>query len=214
MRLFSEVNNDLKLCVRSNFFTIESININNKICKIHLRYHLQLLVLSELKFRNCFLFLKLLLLLSGDINLNPGPDQIFIDFNDTYNPFKHRGLHFLHLNINSLVPKVDELRVIAKISNAAVIGISESKLDDSVLNPEVEINGYDLLRCDRNRHGGRIACYIRQDLCYRTRTICSKEIENLFFDILLPKSKPFTVSILYRPPNQNKITFSVSYQMG
>ena len=30
-----------------------------------------------------------------------------------------------------------------------------------------------------------------------------KDIENILFDILLPKSKPFTVGIFYRPPSQN-----------
>ena len=44
---------------------------------------------------------------------------------------KDSGL--IHLNINSLFPKIDELQHIANSSNAAVIGISESKLDGSVL---------------------------------------------------------------------------------
>ena len=29
-----------------------------------------------------------------------------------------------------------------------------------------------------------------------------KEIENIIFDIILPKSKPITLGIFYRPPNQ------------
>ena len=56
------------------------------------------------------------------------------------------GLHFLHLNINSLLPKIDKLRHIARLTNAAVIGIAESKLDDSVLTSEIDIDGFDLLR--------------------------------------------------------------------
>ena len=67
--------------------------------------------------------------------------------------FNSRGLHFIHLNVNSLLPKIDELRNIAKLSNAAVTGISESKLDDSVLSSEIRIDDYDTLRCDQNRHG-------------------------------------------------------------
>ena len=43
-----------------------------------------------------------------------------------------KGLHLLHLNINSLQLKIDELRYIAKVSNAAVIGITESKLDTKI----------------------------------------------------------------------------------
>ena len=32
--------------------------------------------------------------------------------------------------------------------------------------------------------------------------IISEKIENIVLDILLPKSKPITVGIIYRPPNQ------------
>ena len=80
---------------------------------------------------------------------------------DKWLPFKKRGLHFIHLNINSLLSKIDELREIAKASRAAVIGISESKLDETVLDGEVAIEGFDLVRSDRNRHDGGVACYIR-----------------------------------------------------
>ena len=51
---------------------------------------------------------------------------------DKWLPFSNRGLHFLHINVNSLLSKIDELREIAKKSRAMIIGISESKLDKSV----------------------------------------------------------------------------------
>ena len=76
----------------------------------------------------------MLLLLFGDINLNPGPINSSQQYsNDQWAVFKKRGLHFVHININSLLPKIDELQYIVKLSKAAVIGILESKLDDSVL---------------------------------------------------------------------------------
>ena len=56
---------------------------------------------------------------------------------DEWNIFKHRGVHFLYPNINSLLPKIYELRHIAKLTNAAVFGIPESKLDDYVLTSEI-----------------------------------------------------------------------------
>ena len=90
--------------------------------------------------------------------------------------FKHRGLRFLHLNINSLLPKIDELRHIARLTNAAVIRISESKLDGSVPTSEFQIDGYYLLRCDRNRHRGGVACYIRNGLSYNVKSYFSKDI--------------------------------------
>ena len=43
---------------------------------------------------------------------------------------------------------------------------------------------------------------MRKDLCFNKRTLHCKEIENLVFDILLPKIKPITRGVFYRPPNQ------------
>ena len=86
--------------------------------------------------------------------------------------------------------------------NPAVIGISESKLDDTILDSEITIEGYQILRCDMNRHGGGIACYIREDIGYNTKECISKNIEYIIFDILLPKTKPFSIGIFYRPPNK------------
>ena len=66
----------------------------------------------------------MLLLLSGDISLNPGPKNNLQPLDsDEWNVFKSKGLHLIHLNINSLLSKIDELRYIVNSSNAAVIGI-------------------------------------------------------------------------------------------
>ena len=70
--------------------------------------------------------------------------------NDAWNIFEKRGMHFIHLNMNSLLPKIDEIRYIAKLANATVIGLSETKLDDAVLSSELEIEGCDLVRSDRS----------------------------------------------------------------
>ena len=125
-----------------------------------------------------------------------------------------RGLHFIHLNINSLLSKIDELREIAKVSRAALIGITESKLDNSVLDGEINIEGYSIIRSDRNRHGGGVACYIRSDISFNIRSDFTDDIENIFFDILLPKLKPILVGIVYRPPDQsgflNKLSSSIA----
>ena len=83
------------------------------------------------------------------------------------------------------------------------IGISESKLDESVLEPEIQIDDYEILRCDRNSHGGGVACYVRNDLIYNILFVFPREIENVFFEILLPSSKPITVEKIYLPPNQS-----------
>ena len=80
-----------------------------------------------------------------------------------------------------MLPKIDELRNIAKLSNAAVIGISESKLDDSILSSEIHIDNYNTLHCDWNRHGGGVVCYIRNDLSFDVKSFFPPEIEKIFY---------------------------------
>ena len=87
--------------------------------------------ISKLQYRSSNSYFNLLLLLSGDISLNPGPlHNNQLQPQNEWSVFNSRGLHSIHLSVNSLLPKIDKLRNIAKLSNAAVIGISESKLDD------------------------------------------------------------------------------------
>ena len=48
------------------------------------------------------------------------------------------------------------------ILRPAILGIIESKLDSSVMNSEVNINGYSIIRNERIRIGGGVACYIKR----------------------------------------------------
>ena len=152
---------------------------------------------SKLKYRNLNSFFHLLILISGDISLNPGPNhQHKLQRLNKWNIFKSKCLHFIHLNINSLLPKIEELRIIAKSTNATIISISESKLDESVLESEIQIDNYKILLCDRNRHGGGVACYMRNDLSYNIIFVFPREIESVSFEILLSNSKPITAGAI------------------
>ena len=67
---------------------------------------------------------------------------------------------------------------------------------------EIEIDGYNILRFDRNRHGGGVACYMRNDLSFTKINYLPHDIETIFIDIFLPKTKPMTLGIVYRPLSQ------------
>ena len=126
----------------SKIFTYESIDACNLLHASHIHHAFMFFVLSKFKYRNKDSFFKLLLLLSGDVSLNPGPSHINqTSDNNEWDAFKAQGLHFIHININSLLPKIEELCSIACQSNTAVIGISESKLDKSIFNSETKIDG-------------------------------------------------------------------------
>ena len=74
-------------------------------------------------------------------------------------------MHFLHININSLPPKTDELKCIGNKAKAAIIGITESKLGHTITDFKANLPGYNILRRDRNRNGDGAACDIRKDFC-------------------------------------------------
>ena len=63
-------------------------------------------------------------------------------------------MHFIHININSLLRKIDEVRYVPKITNASIIGKSETKLGKTISSSELEVDGYDLVRLDWSRRGG------------------------------------------------------------
>ena len=168
-----------------------------------MRQNLVCLAITNLKYKDYNNFHQFLLLLSGDLSPNLGPVQISPPVNvNIWEPFSKKGLHFLHTNINSLLLKVDKLKCITNKTTATIIGITEQKLDHTVPDLDVNLPGYDILRCDRNRSGGGVASYIRKNLCFNTRPLNCKEIENIIFDILWPKSKPIAKGLFCRPPNQ------------
>ena len=40
----------------------------------------------------------------------------------------------------------------------------------------LDATNYELIRSDRNRHGGGVACFIRNDLSYNTKSFLSSEM--------------------------------------
>ena len=106
----------------------------------------------------CF---HLLILLSGDISLNPGPNhQHKLQSWNKWNISKPRCAHFIRLSMNSLLPKAEKLLNIAKSTNVAIIAISESKLGESVLEAKIQIDNKKLFDVIETDVSG-VACYIR-----------------------------------------------------
>ena len=101
--------NDINVCNKSQFFTIELINRSESLYTSHLHMQPVFLSVSQIVYHNFNLCCQLLLLLSDYIIFNTGSfhNPQSLD-HGKWNIFKHRGLHFVHLNINSsnrLLPK-------------------------------------------------------------------------------------------------------------
>ncbi len=72
-------------------------------------------------------FIVLMLLISGNVLPNPGPYNRCAPIFTTPTELKSRsGLGFIHVNIRSLLPKLDMVHIWARNTNADIIIISES----------------------------------------------------------------------------------------
>lgn len=93
------------------------------------------------------IFILLLLLLSGNVQPNPGPALNNIS---TPDEFKARsGLGLIHINIRSLLPKLDAVQIWIQSTNADILILSETWLSKAVPDKDIAIDGYNVFRCDR-----------------------------------------------------------------
>ena len=115
----------------------------------------------------------------------------------------YRGLLFLGLNIRSLLPKLSEVKLLVLKTNASVLCLSETWLDHSITDSEISIPSYSIVRKDRDRHGGGVCLYIKSNLPYNCRPDLDREdLEMIWVELLLNKTKPILISSTYRPPTQ------------
>ena len=136
----------------------------------------------------------------------PSPDQLWTTDNLTISPsdpnsdqfqyFLRKGLHFLHFTARGLLPTLDELKILAAKAKAAVIDVSETWLDHSIDDSEVEMPSDTILRLDRNRDGGGVCLYyVRSDLAFNPRFDLQKDgIETVWAEVL--------TGVCYWPPKQ------------
>ena len=85
--------------------------------------------------------------LSGDIESNPGPSIV-----PTTSSISHpqTGLHIIHINIRSLLPHFDEFKIAVSDLDPDIVALSETWLDSSVDDIDISLDGYNVVRRDRN----------------------------------------------------------------
>jgi hypothetical protein len=134
--------------------------------------------------------LFLLLILSQDIELNPGP------------AYERNNFSFCHANVRSVLVenKLDDLVLRAVHEDYAIMALSETWLDDSIANERLKIDGYEMERNDRNRQGGGVAFYVRNDIGYKLcHDLGSDLFEVLWIKVFVPGG--FVMfGVLYIPP--------------
>ena len=168
-------------------------------CELNLKLHALLRFIKLGQFCLC-------ILLSGDIAVNPGP-------NNLQPPAGFRGLSVCHWNIQRLTDtKLEELSLMLTSNNNSaakldVLILTETFGSSKIPDSYYMIPGYTLHRKDRiGKKGGGIFAYVNEKvMALRRRDLELDDLETLWLQICPHKSKrPILISGVYRPPSANK----------
>lgn len=97
---------------------------------------------------------------------------------------KHDCLNICHINVQCLIARnftqFHELKLTFIDSKVDIICFTETWLNHTISNTMIGIEGYKLIRDDRNRHGGEICIYLRNSLLYKVVSM-SQSSSNDFY---------------------------------
>lgn len=145
--------------------------------------------------------LQLLLLCAGDVHRNPGPQT------------PDKPLTFYACNVNSLKSAAKRIGLQASLAQHGdpdIILLQETKLDATVLNSELAMNGYNIHRLDRNRHGGGVLVAVKSDLKGAVQNqLYMAPSEMIWIEISgLARGHKIIVGNYYRPNKNDAISAS------
>ena len=130
-----------------------------------------------------------MLIIAGDVELNPGPGETPVNFED-------HCLSIFH-NIRSLRNKIDYISNI--IEDYDIVFFTETHLDKLVLDKNIHFSGYDIpVRKDRNSDGGGILMYFKTHVNIKRRVDLENPLVECMWFELETKLTNILINIIYR----------------
>ena len=112
------------------------------------------------------------------------------------------------LNVNSLITKIDEIRLLVKNEKIDILAINETKIDHKIDDRLISLEDFSLCRYDRSRQGGGVALYVRNTVRFKPREdLPNKSLELICIEVEPPNSNPFIAIAWYRPPSEPNSCF-------
>ncbi|XP_078616267.1 uncharacterized protein LOC144884689 [Branchiostoma floridae x Branchiostoma japonicum] len=118
-------------------------------------------------------------------------------------------LTMVHLNARSILPKIEELRFLASTMQFSILCVTETWLSSEIVDRDIELEGYQVYRKDRNRHGGGVMMYVSDSL-YTTRRgdLENDEIESMWCDVTKANTN-LLINCSYRSPSADDTFFDL-----
>ena len=118
---------------------------------------------------------------------------------------KKKGIKFAHLNVHSLIGKIDEFRHLCG-DIFDVLCVNETLCDHTISDDELELEGYNILRCDRKRDGGGVAVYIKDQFNFKRRLdLCDNTVECIWVEVTPPHMSSILICAVYNPDGKNNV---------
>ena len=92
------------------------------------------------------------------------------------------------------------------------ITVTEIWLSADVLDRELYLSGYTIIRRDRNRHSGGVAIYVSTSVSFRLFVDSCPDLELIVLEFTL-KSQLYTLGVFYQPPNASADCLSKVYML-
>ena len=116
-------------------------------------------------------------------------------------------INILYYNVRSLLPKIDNLRILCCAYSPDIICVVESWLDSNISDQEISLQGYSIFRLDKSRHGDGILLFIKSVF---TCSVLFNGTAKFEFIVLSVKcntisivNSDFAIGLFYRPPDSN-----------
>ena len=131
---------------------------------------------------------------------------------------KVKGVKLVHLNIRSIVKKIDQLRILVQDSDIDVFTVSETWLKPHLHTNIVELNGFRVFRLDRGiskKIVGGLLTFVNNKYSSQCESLMHldksvPDIEAQWVKIYRPHCKNIIICNIYRPPNGN-LEKAISY---
>nr|VZI33590.1 unnamed protein product [Spirometra erinaceieuropaei] len=118
---------------------------------------------------------------------------------------KNLKLTFFYTNVQSILPKLDELKIHICDLSPDIVSLTETWLSENVDDRELILPVFQLFRRDRReRQGGGVVTYVKHGLLVSEKTeqfACSAE--TICLTIRVPGSHSLEVLTVYRPPRSD-----------
>ena len=164
---------------------------------------------------NIISWTAILLIIAGDVKLNPGPSSNNSSLNSSQDAVSklinsNHYLSCIHYNIQSIQHKLDILYT--ELNEFDVLSFSETWLGPTISTTDLLLPSYSSPeRLDRegDSHGGVIV-YLKNNIYYRRRhDLEINKLECIWVEITTINKQHILIGTIYRPPNADLSYFSL-----